>query len=407
MDWPPVSAPGAPGQAAQISLAAATCTDRAPAQPQPQLEPQPQPQPHQQAKVEERQVQTAKSSADLPADAPAPHAWVPPTLRPVRDVALSGAGETSHTTVGELSGLRTSTEWPACAAAWCPQPQTSLMDQPADLVLAVGTYRLEESNLSSPSLDTEPEAAAPAATRAESISGLGSLGGGTAAGGLRDANPEQRERQRRQQQRDGTIRLYQFRVDPPSTLSDKTTAAQSGDTEPVEEQTKEVRQWLPVPALGEESITRLAAGALDIKWCPWLLRRSEQGASHTAEFGSNAAVKAGSAIPVGVEARAAATALQTHPLLGIACADGSVRLLKLHEHGKDKADEKQGLSALRTQRACETTAAAVGCESSARPCSTPADIAARQMSMRLEECGVGCVFHVLADPRQFPDQISG
>ena len=307
---------------------------------------------------------------------------MPPALRPVREAALSCADEPGRSVVDALSGLRTSTDWPACAAAWCPQPQTASVDQPATLVLAVGTYRLEESDAPASSLEPEPELGQPSVGN-KSSSDCGGFSGAAAAGDLRDADPEQRERQRRQQHRNGTIRLYQLSVNPSSaSTSDSAAHAHVGEQGPVAHCEEEVRHWRPVSAQEEQSVTRLAAGALDIKWCPWLLRHPGSSLSQLAETGTDDTVKAGPAVP------AEADTQTSPPLLGVACADGTIRLLQLHEDRDNVTNEQQKLLALRTQRALEADAVAAG----NFPPGTPARTAA---AMRLEECAVGCVFRRL------------
>ena len=215
------------------------------------------------------------SSAGTAAAAPAPAApaWqAPPLLPPVTEAEPSAV---ERTAVGRLRGLRMDTEWPACAADWCPQPATARAGEAAQLVLAVGTYRLEESE---PEPEPEPEPQ-PATER-------GAADGDAAGPGMRDADPEMRERQRRRQQRSGTVRLYRVGLEPPA-------APPQPEPEPEPRAEPEVREWHPTPAASCE-VTRLAAGALDIKWCPWR--------QNTAE---------------------------SQPILGVAGADGSARLLTL------------------------------------------------------------------------------
>jgi hypothetical protein len=241
-------------------------------------------------------------------------AWVPPPLRPVRDAALSRDehSTTGSSAVGRLDGLRTGTDWPACAAGWCPQPPTSVFDQPASMILAVGTYRLEE--VAPPAAEPEPEPE-PGPAQAH---GADTSEGDADGGGLRDADPEERERQRRQQQRTGTIRLYQLAVKPPAPPPPAAAGAATvvePEPEP-DSEGEEVRRWQPITAalhdrMDDErhhsgSVTRLAAGALDIKWCPWR-PRSIPGAAEEADSPG------------------------APPLLGVACADGSVRLLRVRK----------------------------------------------------------------------------
>ena len=255
-----------------------------------------------------------------------PSAWVPPRLPPVQDAVVSAAATgASSAAVGRLRGLRTGTIWPACAAGWCPQPQLMQLDAPAQLLLAVGTYLLEEESTSEgqqPEPEPEPESKPAGGDDAPS----------SEASGMRDLDPEERERQRRQQQRSGTIRIYQVGLDPPAAAVAAEQAA---------EEAAAVRQWQTIPAESECGVTRLAAGALDIKWCPWRPRSTTDGTPPS--------------------------------LLGVACADGSVRLLELRERAA------AALTELRNTRSREAEAAAGRNE----------EQPALGFTQQLEECAVG------------------
>ena len=123
------------------------------------------------------------------------------------------------TAVAALHGLRSFTEAPACAVGWCPQPTAPAGTGPVSLLLAVGTYLLEpeagtaeaeaarQARLSG-TPEPEPEAA-PADSASEAA-----VAAGLDAPGLRDADPDKREQQRRQQTRSGTIRLYSVQLAP-------------------------------------------------------------------------------------------------------------------------------------------------------------------------------------------------
>jgi hypothetical protein len=333
-----------------------------------------------QQNVKAEECQAFAASEPVLAAAPA---WAPPALRPVQDATLSCADESDRPVVGALAGLRTGTDWPACAAAWCPQPQTLSIDEPAGLVLAVGTYRLEETDPSSSSLEPqpepEPEPAQPSVYEQRSGGHGGSGGTAGGAGGLRDTDPELRERQRRQQQRNGTIRLYQLSVDPSvhvATDEPTGTHAQENVGHPKEE----VRHWRPVSTQQEQSITRLAAGALDIKWCPWLLRYPGLQTSQRTETSTDRTSEA--------DVRGAHA---SSPLLGVACADGSIRLLQLHEDASGDKSEQGQLSALRSQRAHEAKAATADDTRDILPSGTGAMVPASKASMQLKECAVGYV----------------
>jgi hypothetical protein len=152
---------------------------------------------------------------------------------------------------------------------------------------------------------------------------------------------------------------------------------------------KAVRHWLPVSAKQEISSTRLAAGALDIKWCPWLHRYPGPRTSQLSEMSIDGAVQAGLAAPLGDGTGVCVVPLS--PLLGVACADGSIRLLRFHEDRDDDRGEQAKLSALRTQRAHEAKAATADDACDLLPSGTAAMMPANKGPMQLEECAVGYV----------------
>ena len=141
-----------------------------------------------------------------------------------------------YTAISPRRALWSLTGAPACAAGWCPQvadPATAATS--TELVLAIGTYFLEpEAGSAEATEAAEAEAArhlrtaqlhatrAPTAGRsAEVCHGHGALvcrlmqlyricaeSYGCHYTGLRDVDPDKRERQRRRQTRSGTILLY-------------------------------------------------------------------------------------------------------------------------------------------------------------------------------------------------------
>jgi hypothetical protein len=199
------------------------------------------------------------------------------------------------TAVAALHGLRSFTEAPACAVGWCPQPTAPAGTGPVSLLLAVGTYLLEpeagtaeaeaarQARLSG-TPEPEPEAA-PADSASEAA-----VAAGLDAPGLRDADPDKREQQRRQQTRSGTIRLYSVQLAP---VEHPLPVPQGSGR-------KNERSWRDT-GVDNCAVLPLAAGALDLNWCPWRQRDLRPNPAND----------------------------DTSPRLAVACADGSLNMLRL------------------------------------------------------------------------------